>query len=230
MQAKDIMTVNVISVSKDTPIHDIVGLLLKHRISAVPVVDEIGAVVGIVSEGDLLSDEGVSRSGVDHPWWLVAVFSGGTVTYEKVRYGAAAGVMTRNVVTVEEDTPLPEIAELLERRHIKRVPVVANGKLVGIVSRANLLHGLASIIVEHHEPGAEKDRHLRNELLNALLDRPELESVLINVIVRDGKVRLWGVVESDDEVAAAAKVVEGLPGVTSVENNLNLGPISGVPV
>jgi osmotically-inducible protein OsmY len=108
--------------------------------------------------------------------------------------------------------------------------VVANGKLVGIVSRANLLHGLANMIVDHHEPGAEKDRHLRNELLNALLDRPELESVLINVIVRDGKVRLWGVVESDGEVAAAAKVAEGVPGVVSVENNLNLGPLSGVPV
>jgi len=230
MQAKDIMTVNVVSVSKETPIHEVVGLLLKHRISAVPVVDSTGAVVGIVSEGDLLRGEGTSRNRMDHPWWLVAVFSGGAVTYEKVRCGTADGVMTRNVVSVDEDTPLPEIAELLERRHIKRVPVVANGKLVGIVSRANLLHGLANMIVDHHEPGAEKDRHLRNELLNALLDRPELESVLINVVVRDGKARLWGVVESDGEVAAAAKVAEGVPGVVSVENNLNLGPLSGVPV
>lgn len=230
MQAKDIMTVNVISVSKDSSIHEIVGLLLKYRISAVPVVDDTGAVVGIVSEGDLLRDEGTSRTGVGHPWWLVAVFSGGTVTYEKVRYGTAAGVMTRNVATVDEDTPLPEIAELLERRHIKRVPVVANGKLVGIVSRANLLHGLANTIVDHHEPGAEKDRRLRNELLKALLDKSELDTVLINVTVRDGQVRLWGVVESDAEAAAAAKVVEGMPGVASVENNLNLGPLSGVPV
>lgn len=230
MQAKDIMTVNVISVSKDTPIHDVVGLLLKHRISAVPVVDEMGVVVGIVSEGDLLRDEATGRRRPDHPWWLVAVVSSGAVTYEKARYGTAAGVMSRDVVTVQEDTPLPEIAELLERRQIKRVPVVANGNLVGIVSRANLLHGLANMIVDHHDPGAEKDRRLRNKLLKVLMNRPDFESVLINVTVRDGEVRLWGVMESDEEVAAAEKLVESVPGVTSVENNLNLGPLTGVPV
>ena len=144
MQAKDIMTVNVISISEDTPVHEIVGLMLKYRISAVPVIDGARKIVGIVSEGDLLRGEGTSRVRVRHPWWLEAVFVGQTVAYDKARGARAGAVMTRNVITVDEDTPLNEIAELLERHHIKRVPVLKDGKLAGIVSRANLLRALAS--------------------------------------------------------------------------------------
>ncbi len=112
--------------------------------------------------------------------------------------------MTRNVITVNETTPLNEIAELLERHHIKRVPVLSDGRLVGIVSRANLLHGLANIIVDRHEPGAAKDRQLRHELMKVLLNEHKLDTVFVNVTVSDGNVRLWGVVETADEAAAAA--------------------------
>ena len=183
MQAKDIMTVNVISVSEDTPVHEVVGLLLKYRISAVPVVDSARKVVGIVSEGDLLRPEGASRAGTRRPWWLEAVFAGQPVAYEKAQGRTAGAVMTRNVITVDESTPLNEIAELLERHHIKRVPVLSDGRLAGIVSRANLLHGLANTIVEHHEPGAAKDRQLRHELMKILLDEHKLDTVFVNVTV-----------------------------------------------
>lgn len=230
MQAKDIMTANVISVSAETPVHEVVGLLLKYRISAVPVIDSARQVVGIVSEGDLLRPEGASRGGPKGPWWLEAVFTGGTVVYEKAQGRTAGAIMTRNVVTVDESTPLNEIAELLERRHIKRVPVLGDGKLVGIVSRANLLHGLANTIVDHHEPGAKKDRRLRDEVEKTLLQMPELETVLVNVTVNDGNVRLWGVVENAAEAAAAEKAAKTLPGVKSVENNLGPGPLTGVPI
>ena len=230
MQAKDIMTVNVISVSEDTPVHDVVALLLKHRISAVPVTDEGRNVVGIVSEGDLLRPEGTSRSQKQRPWWLEAIFAGKAVAYEKAEGRTAGAVMTRNAITVNEDTPLNEIAGLLERHHIKRVPVLSNGRIVGIVSRANLLHGLASIIVEHHEPGAAKDRQLRAELVKILLETHKLDTVLVNVTVSDGKVRLWGVVDSAEAGAMAETAARSLPGVKSVENNLGPGPISGVPV
>ncbi|MGC2200702.1 MAG: CBS domain-containing protein [Stellaceae bacterium] len=230
MQAKDIMTVNVISVSEDTPVHEVVRLLLKHRISAVPVVDGTRKVVGIVSEGDLLRPEGASRAWAQRPWWLEAVFTGQTVTYEKAHGRTAGAVMTRNVITVEDDTPLNEIAELLERHHIKRVPVLSDGRLAGIVSRANLLHGLANTIVDHHEPGAAKDRQLREELVKILLDKQELDTVLVNVTVSDGKVRLWGVVENADQAAAAETAAKTLAGVQSVENNLRPGPVSGIPV
>ena len=230
MQAKDIMTVNVVSVSQDTPIHEVVGLLLKYRISAVPVIDRARKVVGIVSEGDLLRPEGTSRAGAQRQWWLEALFAGQIVAYETAEGRTAGGVMTRNVVTVDEDTPLNEIAGLLERHQIKRVPVVCDGRLAGIVSRANLLHGLANTIIDHHEPGAAKDRELRHKLMKTLLDDHKLDTVLLNVTVSDGNVRLWGVVENADEAAVAERAAKSLAGVKSVENNLSLGPMSGVPI
>jgi CBS domain-containing protein len=230
MQAKDIMTANVISVSENSPIHEVVGLLLKYRISAVPVVDSARKVVGIVSEGDLLRPEGAARAGARLSWWLEAVFAGKTVAYEKAHGRTAGAVMTRNVITVDEDMPLNEIAELLERHHIKRVPVLSDGRLAGIVSRANLLHGLANNIVDHREPGAAKDRQLRHQLMKILLDEHKLDTVFVNVTVSDGNVRLWGVVDNAAEAAAAESAAKTLPGVKSVENNLGPGPMSGVPV
>jgi CBS domain-containing protein len=237
MRAKDVMTVNVISVSENTPIHEVVGLLLRYRISAVPVVDSARKVIGIVSEGDLLRHEGSSSGGMRRPWWLEAFFSdpealfaGQTVAHEMAHGRTAGTVMTRNVITVDEDMPLNEIAELLERHHIKRVPVLRDGRLAGIVSRANLLHGLANTIVDHHEPGAAKDRQLRHELMKILLDDHKLDTVFVNATVSDGNVRLWGVVENADEAASAEAAAKALPGVKSVENNLGLSPMSGVPV
>jgi CBS domain-containing protein len=188
MNAKDVMTVNVISVSEDSPVHAVVGLLLRYRISAVPVVDSTQKIVGIVSEGDLLRPEGTTDGGIRSSWWLEAFFPGQPalfasrpVAYERAHGRTAGAVMTRNVVTVDENMPLNEIAELLERHHIKRVPVLRDGKLAGIVSRANLLHGLANTIVDHHEPGSANDRQLRHELMKILLDEHKLDPVFVNV-------------------------------------------------
>jgi hypothetical protein len=100
----------------------------------------------------------------------------------------------------------------------------------GIVNEVYLLHGLANTIVDHHEPGAAKDRQLRHELVKILLDKHELDTVLVDVTVSDGNVRLWGVVENADEAAAAESAAKTMPGVKSVENNLGPGPMSGVPV
>jgi CBS domain-containing protein len=227
MHAKDVMTGNVISVTEEAPVHEIVRLLLKHRISAVPVVDGARNVVGIVSEGDLLRPEGASAR---RPWWLEAVFAGRMVSLDRAHGRTAGAIMTRNVVTVDEDTPLDQIAELLERRRIKRVPVLKDGRLTGIVSRANLLHGLASTIVAHHEPGAAQDRQIRDELVKTLLDEHGLDPVLVNVTVTEGKVRLWGVVENAEQAALAESAAKALAGVKSVANHLDLGPISGVPL
>lgn len=230
MQAKDVMTVNVVSVSEDSPIHEVVRLMLKYRISAVPVIDRARNIVGIISESDLLRPEGTNRSGTQRAWWLQTVFAGQKLHYEQAHGRTAGEVMTQDVFTVGEDTPLNEIAEILERHHIKRVPVLRDERLVGIVSRANLLHGLANAIIDHHEPGAAKDRQIREELLKILLEKPELEAVLVNVTVRNGNVRLWGVVANADQAAAAERATRSLPAVKSVENNLAPAPVSGEPV
>ncbi len=230
MRAKDIMTETIVAVTETTPVHEIVGLLLKHRISGVPVVDGDQRVLGIISEGDLLRPIGRSRDSADRPWWLEAVYSGGRLAFERERERAAGDVMTRDVAVVDVETPLGDVAELLERRHIKRVPVLQDGRLVGIVSRANLLHGLATTIIDAYEPGAAADRSIRADILNAIETDPSLRSVLINVTVRDGAVKLWGVVENEAEMAAAERHAKAAAGVKSVRNNLGLPPASGVPV
>ncbi|MEQ9126100.1 MAG: CBS domain-containing protein [Alphaproteobacteria bacterium] len=229
MQAKDVMTTEVVVAAEDTPVHEIVGKLIKHRISGMPVVDALGRVVGIVSEGDLLQPEG--QPSASRAWWLEAVYAGDTIQFKRAHGRTAGAIMTKDVVTVGPDTPLAEIARLIERKRIKRVPVVTTeGELVGIVSRANLLHGLADAIVRSHEPDREKDRALRTDVLNALKHVPSLDPVLINVTVAGDEVRLWGQVETKGEIAAAEKAVKNLDGVSSVVNNLGLQPPSGVPV
>lgn len=228
MQAKDVMTSKVITVAADTVVHDIVRALLKHRISAVPVVDESQQVVGMVSEGDLLgAPEGIDGARV---WWLAALMYGGSLSFDELHGRTAREVMTRSVFSVEEDTSLAEIAKLLERKHIKRVPVLRGGALVGIVSRANLLHGLANEIIERHEPGATEDRAVRTRVVNALRHEALLDAKVINVTVKDGSIQLWGVIDNEAQHAAAQRAANNAAGERSVESNLGPGPVSGLPI
>lgn len=221
MHAADIMTTKVITVQTDTSVPEIAGLLLKHRISAVPVVDAERRVVGIVSEGDLMRR---SETNTDkrHSWWLEAISSSEekAVGYIKSHGRTADDVMTPNVLTVTEDTPAHEIAQLLETRHIKRVPVISDGRLVGIVSRANLLHGLATKGAGGAVFGSADDRTIREKLLHVLSEEAGLDVGLVNVIVDDGVVQLWGIVDTNNRKKAAQIAAESMPGVKAVENNL----------
>jgi len=221
MQAKDVMTTNVVTVQPGTGVPEIVRLLLKHRISAVPVVDADQRILGIVSEGDLMR-----RTETDtesrHSWWLEAMLSteDRAREYIKVHGRKASDVMTRHVVSVTEDTPLYEIAGLLEKHHVKRVPVARDGRLIGIVSRANLLHGFAAKEAESTGPSSSDDQTIRENLLHTLAKEAGLDMALINVIVNDGVVQLWGLVGSGTEKKAAQVSAENTPGVKRVENHL----------
>jgi CBS domain-containing protein len=219
------MTTNVVTVQPDTGVPEIARLLLKYRISAVPVVDADQRVLGIVSEGDLMR-----RAETDtesrHSWWLEAFLSTQDKAGEYIKtHGRKAGdVMTRDVVGVTEDTPLYEIAGLLEKHHIKRVPVARDGRLIGIVSRANLLHGLAAKGRESTGPSSSDDQTIREKLLRELSKEAGLNTALINVIVSNGVVQLWGLVGSDTEKKAAQVSAENTPGVRAVENHLGQAP------
>ena len=136
----------------------------------------------------------------------------------------AGDLMTRDVVGVTEDTPLREIAGLLEKHHIKRVPVTRDEQLVGIVSRANLLHGLAAKGAESTGPSSSDDQTIREKLLHALSMEAGLDTALINVIVSDGVVQFWGLVGSGTEKKAAQIAAENTPGVKAVENHLGQVP------
>ena len=225
MQATDIMTTNIISVQPDTEVREIAGLLLKHRISAVPVVNKKMQIVGLVSEGDLIRRV---EAGTDdrHSWWLADVLStrDKTADYIKSHGRKASDVMTQTVITISKDTPLYEIAGLLEKHHIKRVPVTHNDRLVGIVSRANLLHGLVAQGAQSDDAEVPDDTELRSLLLKEISYAAGVDTPLINATVIDGAVQLWGNVDSAVKKKAAEVAAESMVGVKSVENNICLVP------
>lgn len=223
MHAAEIMTPNVITVTPQTEVREIVELMIKNRISALPVVDGENRVIGMVSEGDLMRRVENQTDRRDS-WWLTALFSASNdaASYIKSRGRRAEDVMTRDVLTITEDTPLYKIAQLLEKNHIKRVPVVSNGKLVGIVSRSNLLQGFSTM--ETVASGSADDRSIRDKIVNEMNDRLGITGNTTNVVVVDGVVTLWGLVESDVERRAATVAAENTAGVKEVRNNLGVSP------
>lgn len=220
MQAKDVMTTRVITVSPDTSIQSIARLLMDERISAVPVVDERSRVVGIVSEGDLMrrSESGTERRG--SPWLsLLATPAEAARAYAKSHGRRAGDVMTRDIISVKENASLADVAALLERHHIKRVPVLRDGALVGIISRANLLQGL--VAQASGQPGSADDLDIRARIQAELRDAG-LDALRMNIVVSRGSVSLWGIVDSEDERRAIRIVAENTAGVTGVEDHLNV--------
>ena len=196
-------------------------LLLERRISAVPVVDAEGRVLGIVSEGDLIRRPEVAGAR-RRSWWLSLLSGSEDDPGEFVRRhgGQAADVMTREVVTVSEDTPVADVARRLEERGIKRVPVVRRGRLVGIVSRADLLRGLASARKRARPAGRASDRAIREKLMKRLEPEPWAPLGQFNVIVTDGVVHLWGLVDSPEQRRALQVAARETPGVRGVEDHL----------
>jgi CBS domain-containing protein len=225
MKAADVMVRNVITVGPDACVQDVAQILLSARISGVPVVAPNGELLGIVSEGDLMRrvEAGTGRP---RPWWLALFVGKETLAAEFIREHArkVADVMTRRVITATPDTPLSKIANLLEKNAIKRVPIVDGGKLVGIVSRANLLQALASLTKQVEVATEVNDSQIRDKVLTQLNTEPWTRTSLINVIVQDGTVELWGIVESASEKKAVRVAAEATPGVRAVNDNLIVRP------
>jgi CBS-domain-containing membrane protein len=144
--------------------------------------------------------------------------------YVKVHGHTAGDVMTRDVIAVGDDTPVGEIAEILEKRRIKRVPVVRNGDLVGIVSRANLLHGLAAHRDRMSFESSPDDRTIRERIMELAAREDWVTHGTFNVLVTEGDVELWGWVESEAERRALKIAVAEVPGVRSVQDHLGSVP------
>lgn len=207
MKAQDIMSSPVITVTRDTPIQELARILVEHGISAVPVVDEAGKAVGIVSEGDLTrrSELGTERR---PNWWLELLGTGEEATKNYLQsHGRKVGdVMSTRLISVGEEADIAEIAALLERHRIKRVPVLREGRPVGVVSRANLVRALA--VLEPNLPApAANERELRRRIEDDLQQAVQ-PSLPLNVIIRDGKVQVWGTVDSDTQQRAARVAIE----------------------
>ncbi len=229
MKAADVMTTHVISVAPEDSILRCVRLMLEYRISGLPVIDAKGSLVGLVTEGDFLrrTETGTERK---RPRWLEFITGPGRLAQEYVHsHGRKVSeVMTPDPIAVAEDTPVEEMVRLMERRRIKRLPVLRAGQVVGIVSRANLLHALATV-GRAAAPPAQGDLAIRARILADLAKQPWAPRELIDVTVHDGVAELWGVVTADHQREAAGVVAENVPGVKEVNNHITwIEPTSGM--
>jgi len=207
--ARDVMTARVVTVRPETPVKDIAGLMLTHRISGLPVVTLAGELVGIVTEADLLYKETVGAQGNGGFLRGLPPFGRTAETARKAEGLTAQDLMTSPVVTVEEDTPLREVTSIMVRRKINRVPVVREARLVGIVSRADVLRAFT-----------RSDEELARAVREALLHDLWVDVSMIQVSVRDGVVTVDGTVDRRSERELVGRWVATLDGVVAVENRL----------
>jgi CBS domain-containing protein len=219
MTASDVMTREVTTVTPETPVQEIATLLFTRRISGVPVVDHDLRVVGMVSEGDLMTHSAaVGEEPRKRSWWL-GLFgdtSNSAESYTKSHARTASDIMSTKVIGVNEDQPLAEVARLLEKNRIKRVPVLRDGRLVGIISRANLLQALA--VSRPVAPVSADDREIDRAIAAEISGKPW--GNYANVIVQDGVVHLWGFIDNESERKALILAAQNTPGVKGVEDHL----------
>jgi CBS domain-containing protein len=213
------MVRSLVTVGPDDDVGKAIALLAEHDVSALPVVDDANRVVGILSEADLVRR---ATLGTDkhRPWWLEALTPAATLAEEfaKAHGRKVREVMSDTVVSVTEDASLGEIASLLERHRIKRVPVLRDGKLVGLVSRANLIQALAMQPAAGDAAAVPADREIRHAILDRLARQDWTDFGSRNVTVRDGIVHLWGLVGSPQERKALLALVEEVEGVKGVSD------------
>jgi CBS domain-containing protein len=231
MKAGDIMTGRVITISPDATVLEAIDLMTKNHISGLPVIDGSGALVGMVTEGDFLrrAETGTTRK---RPRWLEFLVGPGRLAEEYVETHArkVGEVMTREPITIVEDTPLDEVVHQMEHRRVKRLPVMRGTQLVGIVSRANLMRALAAIGRAVPAP-AMTDAAIRKQLLAEFEKQPWVPVALIDATVKDGVVELWGTILEGSQGEAIRVLAENVPGVKKVVSHLTwVEPMSGMVI
>jgi CBS domain-containing protein len=227
MRVKDVMTPNVICIGADEPILKAARLMLQNRISGLPVIDKDGELVGIVTEGDFLrrSELGTQRQ---RPKWLEFIVGPGRLAQEYTQSSGrkVEAIMTPDPRTIGEDEMLEALVDKMERHHVKRLPVIRSGRVVGIISRANLMYALASLTRDIAAPAAG-DLALRDQILAAIGKQDWAPR--INVIVSGGVAELHGVITDDRERAGLIVAAENVPGVKRVRDHLVwVEPMSGM--
>lgn len=215
MQAQDVMTTVVATIGAGATVKEAAKLMLERRISALPVMDSKGRVAGIISEGDLVRRKDFG-TGAARSWWLLLLADDAAQDYLKTHGTSVSDVMTRPAISVRRSTPLHQVARLLEKHRIKRVPVLEAGRLIGIVSRADLVRRLATAPARP-SPRQAGDRALRRKFL-AQQAQAGIDATYINVTVEGGVAHVWGGAKSDAQqkaLRAAAKAA----GIRRVEDH-----------
>lgn len=223
MHVRDIMTSPVVTVAPDTPLKTVAELLVEHRISAVPVVDSTGALVGIISEGDLIHRQ-ETRTQRRHSWWLNLFGSDELRALEFVKsHGRfAREVMSRHVLTVDAWATLSALARLFDKGGVKRLPVMADGKLAGIVSRLDLVRALARATSNEDAAASRPDAEIQLDLEAAVKNESWASALTLVFGVHGGIIQLMGFVRSESERQALIVLAENIPGVTRVEDHLQM--------
>jgi CBS domain-containing protein len=219
MRAHQIMTKPVVTIAPDATILEAANVMLNRHISGLPVVDAAGKLVGIVSQGDFIhrGEIGTERR---RGRWLKFILGSGKSAIDFVHeYGCKISeVMSRSPVTITEDTPLADIADLMEKKNVKRLPVLRGNKLVGIVTRTNLLQAVASLAHHVPDPTAD-DNHIRDRIVRAI-EKADWRPTGLNIIVRDGIVHLSGFITDERTRQAAVVAAENVEGVRKVHDHL----------
>jgi CBS domain-containing protein len=231
MKAKDVMTTDVLTVDQDASVLEAVRLMLQRKVSGLPVIDASGTLVGMVTEGDFLrrSELGTQRR---HPRWIEFLMGAGRLADEYVHASGrkVREVMTPDVHTVMEDAPLNAVVDTMERRHIKRVPVLRGNKLAGIITRSNLLRAMAGL-THAAAPASADDNAIRTRLLEEMKKQPWAPLAVTDIEVSGGVVKLSGVVLDDRQRVALRVAAENIPGVKKVEDNMVwIEPMSGTVI
>ena len=229
MKALDVMTRTVISVEPDATVLQAARLMLQQHISGLPVIDKVGRLVGVLSEGDFLRRR-ETQTERRRSRWLEFLMGPGKIAAE---YAHAHGqkvseVMTHDVYTVDEGTALEDVVDLMERRRIKRVPVLRGNKVVGIVTRSNLMYAMVSL-ARSVTTTASADLAIRDQLTAVMQKEIWAPAAMTNIVVRDGVVELWGTVFDERQREALKVAAENIPGVKAVKDHLVwIEPISGM--
>jgi CBS domain-containing protein len=228
MRAHQIMTRKVITVSTAASIVDAANIMLEKHVSGLPVIDETGKLVGIVSQGDFIrrAEIGTQRQ---RGRWLQFLLGPGRVASDFVHErGRKVGeIMTLDPCTVTEDSTLEDIVQLMENNNVKRLPVMRGDQLVGIVTRSNLLQAVAELAREVPDPTADDD-HIRNHIV-ASIEKADWTPFGLGVIVCNGNVHLSGVITNENSRQAAIVAAENVAGVRKVHDHLCwVEPMSGI--
>lgn len=231
MNVLNVMTSPVISVPVKATIRDTISLMLKHQISGLPVVDDHGNLVGIISESDFLRRTEIGTEKKRNRWLGLLLSTGRTADeYIHAHSCKVEDVMTREPITVKEIAPLDEVARLMERHHVKRLPVVRGKKLVGIVTRANLIRAVITHGKSMRAP-VEGDLKIRDQIIAQIAEQPWAPSPLFSVHVKDGVVTVSGTVFDGRQEEALKVLIENTPGVKSIENDIIwIEPTSGTVI
>ena len=224
MKAADVMTPNVVTVRPETSVIDAIKLMLQDQISGLPVVDKSGQVKGIVTEGDFLrrTELGTERKRKRWLEWLLG--PGLADEYVHSHGRKVEDVMTTDVRAVGPDVSLDEVVQLMERYRIKRVPVVESGRLLGIVSRANLLRALGTIAADARVStrSIASDTVIRRRIVAEMQAQAWAPIGRVSVVVWDGTVHFWGTIGDENQRRALRVLAEGIPGVTDIRDHLEL--------